>query len=149
MDVLLDTSFLIPILIKTDKTGRAREFFINSDFDLGISVAVMEETMFVGLKLLAAERLGLYGTEKIRGHIKEKGYDFASDFLQNLREIMDQIEVVEDVGDFGLVTDVATEYGLMPNDALIAATCKHYGIRKIATFDEDFKRVDFLEVIKV
>ena len=39
------------------------------------------------------------------------------------------------------------KYGLLPNDALIAATCKHYGIRKIATFDSDFKRVDFLEVI--
>ena len=38
-------------------------------------------------------------------------------------------------------------YGLPPNDALIAATCKHYGINKIATFDPDFKRVDFLEII--
>ena len=26
-----------------------------------------------------------------------------------------------------------------PNDALIAATCKHYGIKNIATFDSDFK----------
>ncbi|MCD6456980.1 MAG: PIN domain-containing protein [Methanophagales archaeon] len=35
----------------------------------------------------------------------------------------------------------------MPNDALIAATCKHHGINKIATFDPDFERVDFLEII--
>ena len=40
-----------------------------------------------------------------------------------------------------------TKYCLHPNDALIAATCKHYGIKKIATFDPDFKRVDFLEII--
>ena len=39
------------------------------------------------------------------------------------------------------------KYGLLPNDALIAATCKHYDIKKIATIDPDFKRVDFLEVI--
>ena len=39
------------------------------------------------------------------------------------------------------------KHGLLPNDALIAATCKHYGIRKIATFDPDFDRIDFLEVI--
>ncbi|MCK4476559.1 MAG: PIN domain-containing protein [Methanophagales archaeon] len=39
-------------------------------------------------------------------------------------------------------------YKLLPNDALIAATCKHYEITKIvATFDADFERVDFLEVI--
>ena len=40
-----------------------------------------------------------------------------------------------------------TKYGLLPNDALIAATCKHHGIKKIATFDADFERVDFLEVV--
>jgi predicted DNA-binding antitoxin AbrB/MazE fold protein len=28
-----------------------------------------------------------------------------------------------------------------PNDALIAATCKHYGKNKIATFDPDFERL--------
>ena len=30
---------------------------------------------------------------------------------------------------------------------LIAATCKHYGIKNIATFDSDFDSVDFLDVI--
>ncbi|MEM2176791.1 MAG: PIN domain-containing protein [Archaeoglobaceae archaeon] len=45
--------------------------------------------------------------------------------------------------------EIIKKYGLLPNDALIAATCKHYGIRKIATFDEDFKRVDFLEVLEI
>ena len=41
-----------------------------------------------------------------------------------------------------------TKYGLLPNDAIIAAICKHYGIKKIASLDPDFKRVDFLEVIR-
>ena len=45
------------------------------------------------------------------------------------------------------VIDLILKYRLLPNDALIAATCKHHGIKKIATFDEDFKRVDFLEII--
>jgi len=30
------------------------------------------------------------------------------------------------------------EYGLLPNDALILATCKHYHIKYLATLDEDF-----------
>ncbi|RLI77056.1 ribonuclease VapC [Archaeoglobales archaeon] len=47
------------------------------------------------------------------------------------------------------ITEIITKYGLLPNDALIAATCKHYGIKRIATFDEDFKRVDFLEILEV
>ena len=27
--------------------------------------------------------------------------------------------------------------------------CRYYGIKKIASFDEDFKRVDFIEVLDV
>jgi len=38
-------------------------------------------------------------------------------------------------------------YKLLPNDALIAATCRTYGIDTIATLDEDFKRVPQLRVI--
>ncbi len=47
------------------------------------------------------------------------------------------------------VVEIIQKYGLLPNDALIVATCKYYGIKKIATFDEDFKRVDFLDVIEL
>jgi hypothetical protein len=43
--------------------------------------------------------------------------------------------------------EVGMKFQLLPNDALIAATCKHYGIKKIATFDGDFKKVEFLEVV--
>jgi len=38
-------------------------------------------------------------------------------------------------------------FKLLPNDALIALTCRHYRVEKIATFDNDFKRVDFLTVL--
>ncbi|KUK05323.1 MAG: putative ribonuclease VapC, partial [Archaeoglobus fulgidus] len=48
-----------------------------------------------------------------------------------------------------LVLEIMERYRLLPNDALIAATCKHYGIKKIATFDEDFRRVDFLQVVEL
>jgi len=41
----------------------------------------------------------------------------------------------------------AKKYRLLPADALIALTCKHYEIDTILTFDEDFKRVPWLEVI--
>ena len=30
-------------------------------------------------------------------------------------------------------------YGLLPNDAIILATCKFYGIKYLISFDEDFK----------
>ncbi len=44
--------------------------------------------------------------------------------------------------------DIIRTYRLLPADAVIAASCKYHGIKKIATLDADFKRVDFLEVIE-
>ncbi|RLI70967.1 hypothetical protein DRO97_10330 [Archaeoglobales archaeon] len=38
---------------------------------------------------------------------------------------------------------------IAPERCLIVATCKHHGIKRVATFDEDFKRVDFLEVVGI
>ena len=55
-----------------------------------------------------------------------------------------------------LISSMYTEYGLykalidfrlLPSDAIVALTCKHYGIDTILTFDEDFKRVPWLKVI--
>ena len=46
-----------------------------------------------------------------------------------------------------LSAEIGEKYNLLTNDAIIAATCKYYGIRKIASFDEDFKNIDFLEVV--
>ena len=40
-----------------------------------------------------------------------------------------------------------TKYRLLPNDALIVATCRAYDIENIATFDEDFKRMPWLRTI--
>jgi len=68
--------------------------------------------------------------------------------LSLLRDLFDLFEVLP--CKFGnAVLDVMEKYKLLPNDALIVATCKHYGIKKIATFDEDFRRVGFLEIVEI
>ncbi|ASJ16051.1 twitching motility protein PilT [Thermococcus chitonophagus] len=57
------------------------------------------------------------------------------------------ITILPDYQEVGEWREVMKKYKLLPNDALIAITCGHYGIKNIATFDEDFKRVKFLKVI--
>ncbi|WP_148679244.1 PIN domain-containing protein [Aeropyrum pernix] len=44
-------------------------------------------------------------------------------------------------------TKTLLNYKLLPNDAQIALTCKHYEIDTILTFNEDFKIVPWLKVI--
>ena len=75
------------------------------------------------------------------------------------REIRTRIDILEDLTTtvikvlyqnekiLYLSKQLSFDYKLLPNDALIAATCKHYGIKNIATFDSDFDSVDFLDVI--
>ena len=40
------------------------------------------------------------------------------------------------------------KYHLLPNDALIVSTCEFYKIDKIATFDDDFKRVKTMKIVE-
>ena len=120
--------------------------------DFTTSTNVIEEVVYVLIKEKAGEIVGV-----------EKHYDLLK-YLRDNPEVVMEVgkEVISDVSDFldfwkirilppAMHLDmfeIIAEYGLLPNDALIVATCKYYGIKKIATFDEDFKRVDFLEIIK-
>ena len=65
--------------------------------------------------------------------------------MERFHELFDKehITLIDDTKNVNLVRNVAEKYGLLPNDALIAATCKHHGITKIATFDSDLKSVVF------
>ncbi|WP_054840239.1 PIN domain-containing protein [Thermococcus sp. JCM 11816] len=58
------------------------------------------------------------------------------------------ITVVEEEDDFEILKDISREYGLLPNDAIIVATCVKHGITKIATFDSDFDNVPFLKIVR-
>ena len=66
-----------------------------------------------------------------------------------LHKLFALVTLIDDTKNVKSVRDVAEKYKLLPNDALIAATCKHYDIKNIATFDSDFDSVDFLDVVTV
>ena len=57
------------------------------------------------------------------------------------------IIVLEDKGGLTELLETMREYSLLPGDALIAITARHYGINTILSFDEDFKRIPWLKVI--
>ena len=80
---------------------------------------------------------------KLRKEILKVNFD-----LSLVKELLDIFNLLPCNVGSGVV-EIIEKYRLLPNDALIAATCKQSGIKKIATFDDDFKRVDFLEVVEV
>ncbi len=105
------------------------------------------------LKILYIEKYGRYRFYDMKSALSNldsnvlKGYRILHSFLKELLSEGKLIflpittEVMEEA------TKIATNYGLLPNDSLIAATCKCYGVNTIATFDEDFKQIPWLKVI--
>ena len=122
-------------------------------YELYTSTNVIEEVCYVLLK------------EKAQKILKEDRHYAVLTFLRKnqsfvielSKEIIEDIETLLNALNIKVLTsppkeimyEIIVKYGLLPNDALIVATCKYYDIRKIATFDEDFEKVDFVEVVKV
>ena len=148
MELFLDTSFLIPLLIDSEKTDESLEFFDLSIDTSIITTAVFEELFFVGLKLVASDETWKIRSNQIERYIKSNGYEFADLFLHNLNELCENLEIHDDIKDIQYIEQIARKYRLMPNDALIAAFCLRNGITSIVTYDSDFFRIPEIKVIQ-
>ncbi len=144
MATLVDSNILVSFLIESEKTDEAEKILEVID-EPATTLNVLEEVIYVGFSLI-------YGCRgfALREEVKRGLSDNAITFLNGLKSFVEEfeIDILQPPSDLKLLLDIITSYCLLPNDALIAATCKHYGIKRIATFDEDFERVDFLEVFR-
>ncbi|MCK9581942.1 MAG: PIN domain-containing protein [Methanoregula sp.] len=141
MDLFLDTSFIVPLIIETDMTRKARDFYSSFPGTCTASMSVYEEAFFVGLRLIAEDEFGITGTGKLKEHIREKGYGFADEFISHLNDLFSDLVIVPDSTNLKLIGEIAHSFALLPNDALIVATCREHTIPKIATFDRNFARI--------
>ncbi|MBA7514300.1 tRNA(fMet)-specific endonuclease VapC [subsurface metagenome] len=148
VDIFLDTSVFIEHMLGNYSIGN----IINKG-RLFSTINVFEETFYKSIILKTFEKFGKISkyTAKEK-YIKNSSY--YNDVIMFFEEYVDflvqdgclkVLEIKHEI--FMSSVKISKRYGLLPNDALIAATCKHYGINKIATTDPDFKRVDFLEII--
>nr|WP_231833725.1 PIN domain-containing protein [Pyrococcus horikoshii] len=114
---------------------------IERSFTLVINPVVFSETAYKVMFTLAL-RDGLKGVYDLRKHLDRYAWVYGkvkkSIELLIKNELLRIVEVNAEIGE---------KYALLTNDAIIVATCKYYEIQKIATFDEDFKKVDFIEII--
>ncbi|AHF79401.1 PIN domain-containing protein [Thermococcus paralvinellae] len=68
-----------------------------------------------------------------------KGNPNARNLLQELtiKNLFKFLEANEFV--YRISRDLIDKYGLLPNDALILATCKFYGVKYLVSLDDDFE----------
>jgi predicted nucleic acid-binding protein len=146
-ELIVDSSVLIKTLLENEK-GLILSLLEN--YELFSPANVLEETAYKTIVLTVSDLIKTTKFHKIKkAWIRGTGE----------REIRTRIDILEDLTTtvikvlypnekiLYLSKQLSFDYKLLPNDALIAATCKHYGIKNIATFDSDFDSVDFPDVI--
>ena len=147
--MFIDTNVFYNFMFETELTSKAVKI-LEIDDRLVTSFTVVNENLYILARKLAEREFCVKSSKKFREFISENGYEPFRKEMEMLFTMLEDlsVEILTDHQDVSEIWEIMCEYKLLPNDALIVATCRHYGIKKIATFDEDFKRVDFLEVIK-
>ena len=143
--IFLDSSIIIGLFSGDDDAEKVLGGIISQS--LCTNDVVFSEVVYKSMVLKFLETEEKFSLKKLKRNIDNYVYLYG-EFSNFSREFETEFliitgEVIE------IASSLASKYKLLPNDALIAATCKHYGIKKIATFDPDFKRVDFLEVVEL
>jgi len=139
MKVFFDSNVFLKFLEGEEKAKILIEKVINEEWIGFINHIVVSEVLYGYIRAISG--LGKY-------ELKRKFPKLEID-ISPVFDILENFVLLSITFDLHLVLEIMNKYRLLPNDALIAATCKYYGIKKIATFDEDFKRIDFLEIIEV
>ncbi len=144
---VVDTNIFVQYLFDGDRADEA-EKLLASHPDLAVTVGIIDEVEFVIIRCLARRRLGLRKLSRLKEHLRKNGLDFAIDILERYTEMLHEfdIAVLRDYAEPKELLETMRKYQLTPSDAIIALTCKHYGIDTILTFDEDFKRIPWLRV---
>ncbi len=145
--VYIDTSIILSILLETEEYQVAEDVIESFQDEIFVTSGMaLNEAFYVATFEYYRQRGLVRGRYSLRETIRKQGYprevvDLITGLVNNLH-----IKILEDYHDFKEYIQVMITYRLLPNDAQIALTCRHYGIDTILTFDEDFKRVPWLKV---
>ena len=145
--IFVDTNIIRNYLYETALSDKAEQLLCMKE--LCTSGIILNETLFVIARTKAFNELGIKNVRSFRSYVSKKGYSFCECEFEDFYNLLELVGITlfQDYLDKDEFILLMKEYKLLPSNALIAATCKHYGILKIATFDPDFARVDFLEMI--
>ncbi|WKN44603.1 type II toxin-antitoxin system VapC family toxin [Tunicatimonas pelagia] len=132
MKLFIDSSLLVEY-VKNTKT-ELLEYLVASESDLYISSTVVSEFFFHYLAIRGGKSpLTLKVNRQIASCLKQGEY---TGFLQQFGFLEDLASVVT------RAPELMQRHNLLPNDALILATCLHHSLPYLASYDEnDFRDV--------
>jgi predicted nucleic acid-binding protein len=147
--IFIDTNVFYNAFFDTKFSNSARRFF-DQNHKLVTSSTVIHELILVSVRDLCEERYGTKNHTSFKRFIVDNGYGPFEKEIDAVFRFIDArcVSLVPVNDDMNNWRETMLKYRLLPYDALIASTCFSNEIMKIATFDRDFRRVDFLEVVE-
>lgn len=128
MKIFVDSGIFVEYL-----KGRKVDFYeylICEDYELFINQVVLSEFLYY--------YVGIVGNKSPMA-IKESGKIADCLKVQNPIDMLPGIQFLNHTAEISQLTiDFSKQFNLLPNDALILASCKHFGIKYLASFDSDF-----------
>jgi len=147
-NVFVDSSVMVGLFVGDEKAHKLLSKLINEGFMLCINPIVFSETMFRVTFNIALED-GIKGVYDLKENLSKYSWVY-KEVKEKIDEMikMDYLKILDTNWEvLKLAPEIGRKYCLLTNDAIIVATCKYYKINKLATFDSDFERVDFIEII--
>jgi len=146
--IFIDTNIFYNILFETNLTQVARKLLEEYEESLFYtSLTVVNELLYISTRKYYQAAQEISKSYSLRRLIASKGYP--APIVNGIQSLLKDLEVevlMENVGYQDMI-GVVDSLKLLPSDAIIALTCKYHGIETILTFDEDFKRVPWLNVL--
>ena len=148
--VFIDTSIIVEYILNGPKADFA-EIVLSASSTNVTSTIVYRESLGALAMALGREKFGIKGKHSLRKFIRKNGWAKFESVVEALDGLIREgdIVVLQDFQSISELKSIMKKYRLMPSDAQITLTCRNYSIEKIATFDSDFKRVDFLKTMGV
>ncbi len=143
MKIFVDTSIILAFLAGEDPRARDVIEAVENGTFIGYANPVVIDEVIHGYLRLAT---GL-SSRRIRQLLARRDERLLKLLRNDVQPVLELFIVLPLAISVNEVLEIIETYGLMPSDALIVASCRHYGIDTIATFDEDFKRVPWLRVV--
>jgi len=131
----------VNLIVDTELTEFAEK--VIEDFPLLTSETVLDESIYVIIRKLFALR-GVRNRFDVKRRISTpEGEEIINEAIELVMELIEEndVAIVRDA-DIYLTMATMKEYLLLPHDARIIATMLQNGVRRLGTFDEDFKRID-------
>ena len=142
MRVLYDSNVLVRYLAGDNKAKVLVERVIRGEWDGYITDVVASEVAYIYLRLaLGVSRYKLKDALiTMRERVKELLRDDVEPLLSLFKIARASVSASE-------LLEFIENYGLLPNDALIAIAAIKGGMDAVVTFDDDFKRVPVIRTV--